>query len=44
MDAFGALETNQIVPLISNCLNAHHKNKKILKNAIYAIGNIAYYG
>jgi hypothetical protein len=23
---------------------AHHRNRKILKNAVYAIGNISYYG
>jgi hypothetical protein len=29
---------------IYKCIASHHKNRKILKNTIYAIGNIAFYG
>lgn len=29
---------------IHKCIAQHQRNKKILKNTIYAIGNISYYG
>ena len=32
-----------MVSAVGKCLKEHQENKKILKNAIYAIGNISFY-
>lgn len=42
-EAFDQFEKNNIVAWIYKCICSHRSNKKILKNTIYAIGNISYY-
>lgn len=44
VEAFDQFEKYQIVHWIYKCLASHHKNRKILKNTVYAIGNISFYG
>lgn len=41
--SFDSFEQHGILAAISKCLATHKDNPKILKNTIYAIGNISYY-
>jgi hypothetical protein len=44
VEAFDQFEKYQIVLCLHRAIAAHARNRKILKNFIYAIGNISFYG
>lgn len=42
--AFDEFHRYNILSLTHKCISQNKSNKRILKNTIYAIGNISYYG